>query len=109
MITKRQWLTAGVILTLGPLQAWDSNALGAGRLIVALLATAVAVPAAAALLTTRAALHWVAIGVTAALVVTARIISPIPLPESGLLILIAAFPLIVAPALLRASKTPATR
>jgi hypothetical protein len=51
----------------------------------------------------------VAIGATAALVVTARIISPIPLPESGLLILIAAFPLIVAPALLRASKTPATR
>jgi hypothetical protein len=104
MTTKRQWLSAGVILALGLLQAWDSNTLEAGNTIALMLAAAVAVPAAAALITSRADVRWTAVAVTAGLVVGARITSPIALPESGLLILIAAFTLCVAPAILDAAK-----
>jgi hypothetical protein len=103
VITRRQLITAAVIAAVGLLQAWDSHAFAAGRLISAMAVAAVAIPALAALLTTRLAIYWAAIAVTGILAFGARIISPTPLPELGLLILIAALPLL-GPTMIEAGR-----
>jgi hypothetical protein len=54
----------------------------------------VAIPAIAALLTTRPAIHCIAILATGALAFGARIASPVPLPQLGLLVLIATLALL---------------
>lgn len=86
-----KWLVAGLIVALGTLQAWDSGAFsaGVGALISALVVTATLIPAAALLLSERRGVHAGAVLTAAALLVTARVISPVPLPE---LLLAAVFP-----------------
>src|SRR5574341_2309556 len=96
MITRRRALIAGIVLTIGLLQAWDSHAFAAGRLIAVMAIAAVVIPATAAIMATRAAIHWVAIVATALLAFGARMLSPIPLPELGLLVVIAAIALLGA-------------
>jgi hypothetical protein len=90
MIARKRSVAAGLILTIGLLQAWDSHALAAGTVVALLAVAAVAIPAAAALVANHAATCWAAIGATAVLAFGARLVSPTPLPELGLLVLIAA-------------------
>ena len=90
MIARRRAVAAGLILTIGLLQAWDSHALAAGTVVALLAVAAVAIPAAAALVVNRAATCWAAIGATGILAFGARLLSPTALPELGLLVLIAA-------------------
>jgi hypothetical protein len=106
MITRRQLLSATAIVAIGLLQAWDSRAFTAGPLVTAMALAAVAVPALVALCTTRPAIHGLAIVATGVLAFGARIVSPTPLPELGLLVLIAALALL-APALFDRARVSA--
>jgi hypothetical protein len=99
MITRRQLISAALIVVIGLLQAWDSHAFAASRLITGMAVAAVAIPALAALLTTRPAIYWMAIITTGVLAFGAKMVSPTPLPELGLLTLIVALALL-APAML---------
>ena len=85
-----KWLVAGLIAGLSALQAWDSGAFsaGVGPLISTLAVTAAMIPAAALLLSDRGGVHAGAVLVAGALLLTARLVSPVPLPE---LLLAAAF------------------
>lgn len=96
MITKKRAIVASIILTVGLLQAWDSHAFAAGRLVASMAIAAVVIPATAALVATRTAIYWAAIVATGVLAFGARGLSPIPLPELGLLVLIAAIALLGA-------------
>jgi len=78
-----KWLAAGLIAGLSALQAWDSGAFsaGVGPLISALAVTASLIPAASLLLSERRGVHAGAVLAAAALLVTARVVAPVPLPE----------------------------
>lgn len=92
-MTTRNWkrLAAGLIVLLGSLQAWDSGAFSAaaGTVATVLAGLGVAVPAAAALLSERRAIHLWAVVASGMLLVAARTVSAVPLPE---LLLAAFFP-----------------
>lgn len=75
--TFRTFLAAPLFVFMGALQAWDSHVLDAPAQLVVLTAIAIAVPAAAFLLTDRPGLHAAALGAAAALLVLVRIASPV--------------------------------
>ncbi|HVK06389.1 MAG TPA: hypothetical protein VM490_23160 [Armatimonadaceae bacterium] len=77
---------AGIAFVLGVLQAWDSrvwelNALPGGLPLVLLAIVAVAMPAAALIVTSKPTLFVEAFALSLALLVVVRWVSPIPLPE----------------------------
>jgi uncharacterized membrane protein YqaE (UPF0057 family) len=79
-------LSAGLMLTLGLLQAWDSGALSSPGHLLLQVVTAVVLPPGAVLLTKRGAVWAVAITVSAVLLWLARWTAPRPLPALILLI-----------------------
>jgi hypothetical protein len=49
-MNRQRWIVVAAVLILGPLMAWDSNVFTAPAAVVALVAMAIAIPAAAGLL-----------------------------------------------------------
>jgi hypothetical protein len=80
--TNAAWLYAVVILfPVLVLQAWDSKVLESSPLVMLLVALAIGFPIAAMLLSSRAGVLGVAFGVSCSLLLVARLISPVPLPD----------------------------
>jgi len=105
MITRRQVLSAAAMIVIGLGQASDSHAFAAGPLITGLALAAVAVPALTAIVTTLPAVYWGAVVLTGVLTIGARVLSPMPLPELTLLMLIAA-PALLGPAFIENARRP---
>jgi hypothetical protein len=95
---------AGLIALLGCLQAWDSGVLASGPLVQVLAWTGIAIPAMAALMRASFLGMVAAVIVSAVLEVTARVVSPVPLPELLLVSVIAAL-LLFVPAAVRPRST----
>jgi hypothetical protein len=79
---------------LGSLQAWDSDVHAAGLLIVLLVSLAMALPPVALLLPIKQQYFVGTLVLSLFVLVLARLISPIPLPELFLILLPAALGLI---------------
>ena len=99
---EKLWGTAA-ILVMGSLQAWDAGVLGAPAYIAALVALAITIGITALLLTEGMGTRFIASGVAFALLFGARMLSPIPLPELGLVGFIIVMILVCAPGM-RAAK-----
>lgn len=69
-----------LLVALGVLQAWDSNVLHAGNLVLILVGAAIAIAAGATLFPSRPGLLLGASVSSVLLLIVARIVSPIPLP-----------------------------
>ncbi len=69
-----------LVLLLGGVQAWDSNVQGAGPLVLLLVAVGIAVPAVAALSWSRPGPILLSGLVSFALLLAAKLLSPIALP-----------------------------
>ena len=69
-----------LIIVLGILQAWDSDAFSAGLWIVLLVSFAIAIPAVAFLVPLQQAFFLLSIALALILLGIARLIAPIPLP-----------------------------
>jgi hypothetical protein len=85
---------AFLIFVLGNLQAWDSNVYEAGLLIVLLVSLAIPLPPIALLLDVEQKYMIGALVCSFILLVLARVISPIPLPELYIILLPAAMGLV---------------
>ena len=84
--TTLQAVFSLMIIILGNLQAWDSNAFSAGMWIVLLVSIAIALPAVALLIPLKQIYLLSAFAISFILLVAARLTSPIPLP--GLFIIL---------------------
>jgi len=71
---------AVIIFVMGSLQAWDSDVPAAGLLIVFLVNLAIAIPPVALLMPLKQTYFLGAFVLSFALLILARVISPIPLP-----------------------------
>jgi hypothetical protein len=91
---------AGLIVLLGCLQAWDSGVLASGPLAKVLACAGIAIPALAAVMRASFSGTLAAVVVSAVLLIAARVVSPIPLPELLLVSVIAAL-LLFVPAAVR--------
>jgi hypothetical protein len=90
-----RWLAGAVIATFGSVQAWDSNAHRSSPLVIALVAVAVAIPAATVVLSARRGPMFAALGSAFVLLTVARLVAPAPL--AGLhLVLIPVYALCLA-------------
>ena len=105
MSGRTRFLMAGVMLGVGLLQAWDSHAFAAGGLVAVLAGAAVALPALAAIVWRSRRAFAAAVLGTGMLVILARLVSPVPLRDLGLLVLIAALTLF-GPSLRREAVAP---
>jgi len=76
---RQRWIIVVAILILGPLMALDAGIANAPMKIIALVAMAIAVPAAAGLLSGNLRVHGVAALVATALLIAARLSSGIEL------------------------------
>ena len=79
-ITATRAILAITIFVMGSLQAWDSDVLSAGFLIVALVSLAIALPLVALLVPLEQRYFLGAFILSFILLILARLISPIPLP-----------------------------
>jgi hypothetical protein len=84
-----QLLLALLVVAVSALQAWDSHALEASGPVQLVIAGAIVIPGLAILRFQQLLVRLVAVGISALLLVGARIVSDVPLPE---LVLAAAFP-----------------
>ena len=75
-----RWVWAGICVVIGALQAWDSGVLTAPAGIQAIVALAIAVPAATVVMTPNYGRQAVSIAAAFALLTVARMASPIALP-----------------------------
>jgi hypothetical protein len=78
---------AALMVVLGGLQAWDSNALSSGLPIILMVGTAIILPAILFLMPSWMTYFIGSIILSLVLLVIARIISPIPLPGLFLVLL----------------------
>lgn len=85
---------AFLIFVLGNLQAWDSNVYEAGLLIVLLVSLAIPLSPIAVLLEIEQKYRIAALVSSFILLVVARLLSPIPLPELYIILLPAVMGLI---------------
>jgi hypothetical protein len=85
-----RFIWVAVVVVVGALQGWDSGVLRSTVLVQALVALAIAVPAAALALTTQYGAHAAAIAVAFVLLTIARIVAPAPLPTLHLIAFIPA-------------------
>jgi hypothetical protein len=83
-----------IIFAMGSLQAWDSNVPDAGLLIVFLVSFAIALPAVALLVPIEQTYFLGAFALSFILLIVARLISPISLPELFIVLVPAAMALI---------------
>jgi hypothetical protein len=88
MITKS--VIAALMLIMGALQAWDSNVLQAGILIILMVSVAILIPAILFLLLPKPPYLIGSILLSLALLLVARLISPVPLSGLFLVLLPAA-------------------
>ena len=79
--TALQAVLAFLIFVLGNLQAWDSNVHEAGLPVMLLVSLAIPLPPLALLLPVEQKYMIGALALSFVLLVLARLISPIPLPE----------------------------
>lgn len=86
-----RWFSALVILVLGLLQAWDSHILASSSLVKAITIAAVVVLASSVRLGRTASARLSIVAAGALLLVAARILSPVRLPELLLILLPAVF------------------
>ena len=70
-----------LMIVLGNLQAWDSDVHSGGLWVVLLVSLAIGLPAVAVLVPLQQIALIYAIGISFILLVIARLISPVPLPE----------------------------
>lgn len=89
---RYRFVLAATTAVLGCLQAWDSGVLLAGALVQALVALAIAAPAAAIAATRRRGTQMAAVAAAFALLTVARVLSPVSL---NTLHLAAFFPAVV--------------
>ena len=85
-MSKQRWLVAGLILLSSGVQAWRSQLFHSTPLVIALVGVAVAGMLYAALVVKR---HWPMLGVVVAcvaLLVTAKVISPVPVVDLTLIL-----------------------
>lgn len=94
-----------LILVMGSLQAWDSGVLRAPAYIAAMVALAITIGLVALLFAERMGMRFIASAVAFALLFGARILSPIPLPELGLVGFVIVMILVVAPGLMAAKHS----
>jgi hypothetical protein len=80
VMNRNRMLGLAICLPMGLLQAWDAGVLAAGLLVMGLVAAAIAVPALALVVTASLGAYAVAEGITLALLLAARAVSPVPLP-----------------------------
>lgn len=78
-MNRQRWIIVGAILALGPLMALDSGVAGAPTGVIGLVGLAVAIPAAAGLLSGNLRIHAAAAVVSTALLLVARLASGIEL------------------------------
>jgi hypothetical protein len=76
---RQRWIVVAAILIFGPLMALDSGVAGAPVKIIGLVAVAVAIPAAAGLLSGNLRVHGVAALVSTVLLIVARLSSGVEL------------------------------
>jgi hypothetical protein len=76
---RQRWIVVAAILIFGPLMALDSGVAGAPPKIIGLVAVAVAIPAAAGLLSGNLRVHGVAALVSTVLLIVARLSSGVEL------------------------------
>lgn len=93
-----------LILVMGSLQAWDSGVLRAPAYIAAMVALAITIGVVALLFAERMGMRFIASAVAFALLFGARMLSPIPLPELGLVGFIIVMILVIAPGILAARQ-----
>ena len=82
-------IVAILVLGLGATQAWDSNVLNAPTWIIAIVALAVALPALALVLTDEPGMLLGAIVATSLLLLTAKLLSPVPMPALLVIVVLA--------------------
>jgi hypothetical protein len=78
-MNRQRWLVAGAILILGPLMALDAGIHTASASIIGLVAVAIAIPAAAGLLSGNLRVHGAAALFSTALLIAARLLSNVEL------------------------------
>lgn len=83
-----------LMIVLGNLQAWDSDVHSGGLWVVLLVSLAIGLPAVAVLVPLQQIALISAIGISFILLVIARRISPVPLPELFLILIPGAMGLI---------------
>ena len=93
-ITATRAILAATIFVLGSLQAWDSDVPSAGLLIVTLVSVAIALPPVVVLVPLEPHYFLGAFVLSFLLLILARLISPIPLPELFLVLVPAVMGLI---------------
>jgi hypothetical protein len=79
-----KWLLAALTLTASALQAWDSNALDAEGGVQWLIAAGVILPAATVLLSAHAGIRLAAAGAAVVILLGARFLSGVHMPELAL-------------------------
>ena len=84
-MTRRNVCFAVLVVVLGGLQAWDSGVLKSSGLSQLLVATAIAVPALALLLSSDYGTQAAAVLVSLMLLTAARLLAPSPLPTLHLI------------------------
>ena len=98
-----KWIAAAAILVVGLLQAWDSGILNAPPLIAVMVAVAIAI-GIAGLFTTNEVIRIGIAALVFVLLFTARIISPVRLPELSLVGLPIFLILVLGPRFLALAK-----
>ena len=89
-MTRNRMLGLGVALPMALVQAWDSNGLDAGPLVMALVAAAIALPSLALVVTSHPGVYAAAEGIAIALLLAAKIVTPVALPALGFVALVLA-------------------
>lgn len=78
-MNRQRWIVAAAILILGPLMALDAGVQTATSFVIALVVAAIAIPAAAGLLSGNLRIHATAAVVATALLIAARLASGVEL------------------------------
>jgi hypothetical protein len=82
---------AVVVLAVGSLQAWDSGALGAGSMALALIALAIAAPSVALFASASPGVLAASVVTMLGLLTWARLVAPVPLNGLHIMLVPAAF------------------
>jgi hypothetical protein len=95
-MTRNRLLGLTIALPMGLLQAWDSRVLDAGPLVMVLVAAAIALPSLALVLTSHTGVYAAAEAGAIALLLVAKVVTPVPLPALGVVAVMTALGLFVA-------------
>jgi hypothetical protein len=87
---SRRTAAVVILVVMGTLQLWDSDVFDAGAAVIAIAVFALLLPIGALLFTERMDLRIGSVVACAALLMSAKVVTPLPLPALGVAAVIAA-------------------